>query len=340
VETVLEGLNEPVAMAFDPSGRIFYIERPGAVRVAAGGVVRPEPVIALPTDTCSERGMVGLALDPHFASNAYIYVHHTELSDCKETRGKVVRFTENASAGAAPETIFSALYSGEQHTGGAINFGPDGMLYITTGDDHNADTPQNLSIPQGKMHRVNPDGSIPTGNPTFSQAGALASIYAYGLRNTFDFTFDPIARGRIWASENGPHCDDEVNRIEAGYNYGWRAGYLCDDPAPGGPDPQYNTIPPLWYLPESACCIGPTGIEVYRGAAIPEWTNELFMCSYNEGMMLHFHLNEARTEATGVARVEGVTCTMDVVTGPDGALYYIEGGGGRPGSIKRIVGSR
>ena len=77
VETVLEGLNEPVAMAFDPSGRIFYIERPGAVRVAAGGVVRPEPVIVLPTDTCSERGMVGLALDPNFASNGYIYIHYT-----------------------------------------------------------------------------------------------------------------------------------------------------------------------------------------------------------------------------------------------------------------------
>ena len=93
-----------------------------------------------------------------------------------------------------------------------------------------------------------------------------------GLRNSFDFTFDPVVPGRIFASENGPGCDDEMNRIEAGNNYGWRPDYPCDDNAEAGPDPTYNTINPLWYIRSADCCVAPTGIAVYTGNQIPHGT--------------------------------------------------------------------
>ena len=98
-----------------------------------------------------------------------------------------------------------------------------------------------------------------------------------GLRNSFDFTFDPLS-GRIFATENGPGCDDEVNRIEGGFNYGWRPNYPCDDESAGGPDPQYNTIKPLW-TNGTRCCQAPTGIAVYTATGT-QWRNELFMAAY------------------------------------------------------------
>jgi glucose/arabinose dehydrogenase len=150
-----------------------------------------------------------------------------------------------------------------------------------------------------------------------------------GLRNSFDFAFDALdteAPFRAFAGENGFECDDELNRIEAGYNYGHRVGSNCED---GNPSPTYNTIPPLWYVPRSECCIGPTGTEVYTGSSIPEWQNHLFMCAFHDAALRHFYLDESRTLVLSVASVEGVACHLDVQTGPDGALYYIEGGGPR-----------
>ena len=103
-------------------------------------------------------------------------------------------------------------------------------------------------------------------------------------------------------------------------------------------DPYFNTIPPMWYAPTGICCDGPTGIEVYTGTQIAQWRNDLFMASFNQGALFHFTLNEERTLVTSTRLVGGVKAQMDVLTGPDGALYYIEGGGYSEGSIKRIVG--
>jgi glucose/arabinose dehydrogenase len=335
VQTLLEGLAEPVAMAFDPAGRLFVIERAGAVRLVVDGALQPEPVITFKVDTCNERGLMGLALHPEFEANHYLYVQYDEFSDCGPTHSRLVRFTESGGRGIDPQQIFSTPHSGLFHTGNGIRFGPDGKLYVTVGDDYNPAAAQDVTSPHGKLHRINADGTIPADNPVFTQTGALPSLYAMGLRNSFDFTFDPLVKGRIFAGENGPDCDDELNLIEGGHNYGWRHEYPCDDSAPSV---EYNTIPPLWFLPKDLCCIGPTGMEAYRGSSLPEWRNDLFMCSYNEGALVHFYLSEDRTRVTKIARVDGAKCSMAITTGPDGALYYIEGGGGQPGAIKRIIG--
>jgi glucose/arabinose dehydrogenase len=145
------------------------------------------------------------------------------------------------------------------------------------GDSANAARSQDVTSKNGKLHRINPDGTMPGDNPRFDQQGALPSLYAMGLRNSFDFTFDPVTprspQGfyRIFASENGPGCDDEMNRIEAGFNYGWRANYPCDNDSP---DQRFNSIPPLWYLPSGACCPAPTGTQDTRypsGVTTSSW---------------------------------------------------------------------
>lgn len=336
VETVLTNMTQPVALAFDPSGRLFYTERTGSVRLFANDQLQPAPVITFSVDTCFERGLLGIALDPNFTTNHYIYVYYTAWngSACGDTTNKVVRFVENNGIGSNPVEIFSSPAIGAgNHNGGNLHFGPDGKLYVTVGDDANAANAQNLNSKNGKMHRINADGTIPTDNPWYGQPNTVWSNYARGLRNSFDFDFDPLS-GRLFASENGPNCDDEMNRILAGYNYGWRSGYPCGDT-----DPQYNTIPHLWrWTPP----IAPTGAAFYTGNQIAAWQNELFMCAYNTGRMYHLYLSGDRTAITNVVTIDNtgpnaVTCHMDVQTGPDGAFYYIQGGGYDSGTLKRIV---
>ena len=333
-------LEYPIAMTFDSTGRLFYTEKRtnasaglGRVRLIVGGVVQATPVITFNIDSSVERGLLGITLDPNFSSNHYVYVYYTAPGSV--TTNNVARFQEVNGNGINPTIIFSSTQTAGNHNGGNIHFGPDGKLYVSIGDNATAANAQDVTVKNGKIHRLNPDGSPAPGNPVFTQTGALPSLFAIGLRNSFDFTFDPVTNF-LFASENGPGCDDEMNRIVGGYNYGWRANYPCDDP---NPSPTYNTIPPLWYLPSGQCCQAPTGIEVYSGTSVPQWHNGLFMCTYNNGELRHFYLDPTRTQVITEAAVSGVTCNMDIATGPDGAFYYIEGGGYIAGTIHRVTGT-
>jgi glucose/arabinose dehydrogenase len=353
IETVIPSAKYLVAIDFTPDGRLLYTERisdfaggtyRGFVRVVVNGQLRPEPVYAFPVLHEGERGLLGIAVDPDFAANQYVWVYfsrYSEQLDCGSNyKNRVVRFVlndDNTLAGE-PETMgcFPIDRYETIHNGGNLHFGPDGQLYITVGNNDarndGADPAQNLGSPLGKLHRFNGAGplSVPADNPFPG-----SSIYAYGLRNSFDFDFDPIT-GQIFATENGDACDDEVNRLLPGGNYGWRPNYPCDDGAPGGPEPQYNTIPPVSYWPAS---IAPTGITFYRGDLIPEWKNDLFMCAFKDGAtaLHHFKLNASRTAIVAHTIIAGTQCRTDVLTGPDGALYYSEGGGYYNGPIKRLI---
>ncbi len=336
IQTLLPNMAGPIAMAFDPQGRLFYTEKAtGQVRLFVSGVLQASPVITYSVDSCSERGLLGIAVDPNFNANHYVYVYYTAASGCGTTTNRVARFVENNGVGTNSVDIFTSPQTAGNHNGGNIHFGPDGKLYISIGDNANAANSQDVTVKNGKIHRINSDGTIPSDNPVFTQTGALGSLYAIGVRNSFDFTFDPLTPRRIFASENGPSCDDEMNRIEAGYNYGWRANYPCDDPSPSA---QYNTIPPLWFVPNGACCMAPTGITVYTGNQIPQWQNGLFMATYNNNQLRHFYLDSNRTLVTTTNVVQGVSIGTDLESGPDGALWYIEGGGYITGTLKRIVG--
>lgn len=333
IETVLTNMDRPIAMAFDPAGRLFYTEKvSGKVRLYANGALQANPVITFNVDSTGERGLLGIAIDPNFNTSRFIYIYYT-CGSCPITENRVVRFVENGGVGSNPVTIFTSTQTAGNHVGGNMHFGPDGKLYISIGENNDPSNSQNANAKQGKIHRINPDGTTPADNPIFTPPGVVTATYAVGLRNSFDFSFDPLTPGRIFASENGPGCDDEMNRIEAGYNYGWRPNYPCDDPNPA---PAYNTIPPLWSLPATQCCEAPTGITVYTGQIAP-WYGGVFMASYNSGALRHFYLTPDRKHVTAANVVQGVTANTDLETGPDGDFWYIEGGGYSTGTLKRVV---
>ncbi len=321
VETFIDNLNFPVAMEFAPDGRLFFTEKYGAVRVAnADGQLQPQPVIVLPTDAAGERGLLGIAVDPNFEQNHYLWVYHT-WSDPDHTRDKpynrVVRFTEKDGVGSDPQVAFEAAIEFVDSTilnGGNLHFGPDGMLYITVGTTNNIYIANEPDSPQGKIHRVIP--TIPVGIPP-DNPDPQSTIFARGFRNSFDFTFSPV-NGMIFATENGPDCDDELNLVVAGGHYGWREDGLCEDTVIGSDYP-YKRPVVSWTPP-----ISPTGVMFYTGEAFPEWKNNIFMCAYNLGRMVSFKLDESGTRVLGGdLRYElgRARCATDILTGPDGYIY-------------------
>jgi glucose/arabinose dehydrogenase len=317
--------NYAVSLAFAPDGRLFYTEKAtGNVRVIqADGTAQLEPVIHLDTDALVERGLLGIALDPHYEENGMIWVIHTAPGTARDwPENRVVRFHEENGVGSDPETMLAApITTGElKHNGGNLHFDADGLLYLSFGDFGDATNAQNLDALPGKIHRfaVTDEGLVAAeGNPFPDN-----STYAYGLRNSFDFTFDPFGDGQVLATENGFQCDDEVNLILPGRNYGWGPDYLdnCYGTTPLDV-PDY--MPPLLsYTPT----IAPTGIVVYDNPAVPAWEGQVFFCAWNTGKMQRVILNAERTAVEAVYPVDlaGVFCRTDVVIGPEGALYFLD----------------
>lgn len=321
-----------VAMAFAPDGRLFYTLKGGfggdkvtSVRIVENGVLRATPFLTTTVATESERGLLGIALDPNFATNRYVYIYKTAPASETGTgrpANRVIRYTEDPATQTAIQASAKMLLDvpigaendpNANHNGGNLHFGPDGKLYVTIGEyGRNPSNAQNLSNPLGKIHRLNPDGTVPNDNPFVGNASAVKSIWSYGHRNSFDFVFDPVS-GRMFFTENGPGCDDEVNLGQAGANYGWGSGYECGVMPP-------NTVAPLYRYGDS---FGITGIDVYQGS-ITEWENDLFWCGVTNGLLYHASLNAARTEieTSSVQVVEGAPdCRVDIQHGPDGALY-------------------
>jgi len=220
IETVAEGMDTLWAIDFAPDGRIFLTERAGQVRVIKDGRLSPEPWITIPTAEVSEAGLLGLALDPAFGANGFVYVAYTYRADDGSLKNRLVRLRENANGkGVVDRVLLDGIPGTANHDGGRVQFGPDGKLYWTIGDAQQAERAQDLRSLNGKILRLNPDGSIPTDNP-FPDS----PVYSYGHRNPQGLAWQP-ATGRLYATEHGPSGADsgrdEVNYIEPGKNYGW-----------------------------------------------------------------------------------------------------------------------
>lgn len=323
--------NFPVAMAFAPDGRLFYTEKnTGSVRmVNADGALQVQPVITFTVSALVERGTLGIALDPNYRYNGYLWVVYTAEGDLNTLpTNTLVRFREVDGIGRDPQVMLQIPIVTQEtgHNGGNVHFDADGLLYLSVGDYQNAEFSQDMSVPMGKIHRfeITPDGLIPApGNPIPD-----SSIFAYGFRNPFDFTFDPLG-GHIFASENGPTCDDEINIVFPGHNYGWGADYTCIGTEPLDV-PDY-VAPLISFTPTQA----PTGIEVYTGETFPEWYGQVLFCTFNNGFIRRMVLDEDRTGLLEVAQIELPQyrrCQTDVAVGPDGNIYM-----GEPDSIYRIV---
>jgi glucose/arabinose dehydrogenase len=339
-EVVADNLDRPVAFAVAPDGRIFFTEKEtGSVRVIVDDAVLPDPVLTLPVATSAEQGLLGIAVDPDFAANHVLWVYHSLAArdNNGEKVNRIIRFVERDGVGIDATPVFTSPNSEGDgtHNGGNLHFGPDGRLYVSIGEDNQSALAQRLDDPRGKLHRFNPTLplSAPDDNPFYDGDGPnVDSIYTYGHRNPFDFAFDPLSDGvRMFISENGPGCDDEINLAVPGANYGWHPGYRCDDET-GRMLP--DTLPPLLHWsPPSA----PVGIVVYDGDDIPEWRGDVFFCSYLDARLHHLTLNAARNAFTRHTYLDGVFCQTDVFTGIEGGLYFVAGGGFEQGALYRLV---
>jgi glucose/arabinose dehydrogenase len=220
---VAGGINDPTVMAFTPDGRILVAEQSGALRVIKNGTLLSTPFVKLNVNSSGERGLIGIAVDPNFASNQYIYLYYTVPSS--PIHNRISRFKANGDvAQAGSETVIlelDNLSGATNHNGGAMQFGKDGKLYVAIGENANTQHSQNLDTYHGKMLRINADGSIPSGNPFTTGTDKRRRVWSYGLRNPFTFDIQP-GTGRIFVNDVGQSSWEEINdATTGGRNFGW-----------------------------------------------------------------------------------------------------------------------
>lgn len=280
VEIIASGLNVPWELAFLPDGRALFTERHGKVRMIEENRVLPDAVLELPVSQRVKMGLLGLAVDPDFAANRFIYVAYNQPKD----PGYELRVARYRMAGARlvePHILLSGIPAWENHTGCRLVFGPDGLLYVSTGDANRPPDAQRLDLASGKILRVKPDGGIPADNPFTGDPAALPAIFSSGHRNPQGLAFQP-GTGRFYASEHGPQDGDELNLIEKGKNYGWP---VIDHQrrAPGMETPRCEITP----------ATGPGALLFYQGTAFPELRGTLLMATLRGESVWRFALDAA-----------------------------------------------
>lgn len=376
VETVAEGFVLPTAMSFSPDGRIFVAEKGGSVKVVENGVVLPQPLITL-TDinTFGDRGLIGMALDPNFQQNGYLYLSYTfenspGIGFGSQKTGRIVRVTVNGNVASEsskvvlvgtvggnaanpscenfPVTSDCIASDSSSHSVGGLRFGPDGKLYATLGDgadfstvDARALRAQNLDSLAGKVLRINTDGSAPQDNPFFTgnPSDNRSKVFAYGLRNSFRLNFKP-GTNSLFAGEVGWSNWEEVNRITAGANYGWP----CWE---GNSLSSYNCTPSGVTLPTYTYAHNASGAGSITVGAFP--TNGAYPASYNNSMFIgdyaqnwikrvNFDNNNNVSSVTTV--IDGDVWPVDMSTGVDGTIYYLDIAFGSLNRITHTTGNR
>jgi glucose/arabinose dehydrogenase len=308
VEVVVSDLEIPWEMVFAPDGRLFVTERPGRVRII--DLTGRTSQLALTLDDVfaeGEGGLLGLALDPSFASNRLVYLYYSARTQTDRAVNRVVRYRESGNRLAERVVLLDDIPANTIHDGGRIRFGPDGLLYVTTGDAATEQLAQDIASLAGKILRINPDGTTPRGNPFSSP------VFSYGHRNPQGLDWHP-ATGDLWESEHGNTGNDEINALDIGVNYGW--------PRIEGNQTLAGLREPIVFFNPS---VAPSGASFYRGQRFTQFANNLFV-----GTLRGTHLLRLRLDAATPRRIvaqerllEGQFGRIrDVVSGPDGYLYF------------------
>ncbi|MEK7549485.1 MAG: PQQ-dependent sugar dehydrogenase [Patescibacteria group bacterium] len=324
IEEVVKGLEVPWSLVFTSSERMLVTERPGRIRVVEKGVLQKESLhVFSEVVSNSEEGLMGLAVDPGYKENHLLYTSLAYMQSGNLVV-KVMRFRDTGKALEDPFVVIDDIPAAKYHSGSRMKFGPDGKLYITTGDATDKNIAQDIQNLGGKTLRINADGSIPEDNP-FSGS----PVWTYGHRNAQGLAWQPET-GRLYETEHGPTVfdgpagGDEINRIEKGKNYGWPL--VSHEKKRAGTE-----VPLLLFTP----AIAPAGMTFYASDTIPQFTGKLFYSMLKgEGIMQATLGSDGSIQKSEKMKNIEYGRIRDVVEGPDGALYFLTSNRDGRGSMK------
>src|SRR3989454_307751 len=333
IEVYKSGLNFPIALAFSSDGRMFFAEKDtGIIRIIylANRTLLPKPFYTLPnTEHAGERGLLGLALDPGFPATPYVYAYQTYDDLTNGTiYNRIVRILASGDTGISYTVILRMppLSGATNHNGGVIAFGPDGKMYAAVGENAHPSLSQDPVSPLGKVLGMETNGSAPPDNPFYGNPAWYNLTYTYGHRNMFGLAFHPIT-GRVYVTENGPNCNDEINLLPnltgLDRNYGWGPTASCGSLPPPADTNQDgpNPVLPIWWWGTTIC---PTNAAIYKGPSFPKWQGDLFMGECNPPYRFHrLHLVPPGYDSVGSDDIlwTAPTSIIEVEQGRDGAIW-------------------
>lgn len=316
-EEVVSGLEVPWGIAFLPDGDLLVTERSGRLRLVEDGRLVPEPVASVEAEAVGEGGLLGIALHPEFASERTFFLYLTTAAGGPPSnRVERWRLAEDGRSAERQGVVLDGVPAATFHNGGRLRIGPDGMLYVGTGDAGEPDLSRDPESPAGKLLRLTPDGEVPPDNPTPG-----SPVYLSGIRNTQGFDWPEAGTGTVWVTDHGPSGEmgrsghDEVSVAEPGDDLGWPPIWGCRT-RDGMVTPSLS-----WRR-----AVPPGGAAVYTGEAIPEWRGDLLV-----GSLGARHLHRVAFSDSDPRRVErhevyfggrdGLGRLREVVMGPDGDLW-------------------
>lgn len=342
VEVVVGGLNHPWGMAFLPDGDILITERGGRLRRVHNDLLLEQAVSGVPeVQAIGQGGLLGITLDPEYASNRTIYLSYTGGRQ-DENGTEVIRGTLDDMVLKDTRVIFQALpkQDGGHHFGSRLLFEDDGTLFVTLGERGESPSmgrshpAQRLDSHHGSLIHINADGSVPADNPFVGKAGAKPEIYNYGHRNVQGLAKHP-ATGAIWTHEHGPQGGDEINIEKPGVNYGWPVitygvNYVTGTRIGEGTHLAGMEQPIYKWVPS----IAPSGMTFYTGDRFPEWKGNLFVGSLAFALLVRLELDGERVVHEERLLEDRYGRIRDVVDGPDGNIYLLTDE--RDGQLLRI----
>lgn len=339
--TPLEQFDEPWAMAFLPDGRLLVSEKAGALKLYDPEADAVGEIEGVPEVEYGGQGGFGdVVLHPEFTSNDLVYVSYAEPGSGGDAGAAVARARLALDGDGGELADLDVIWrqvpkvGGRGHYGHRIAFGPDGYLWISSGDRQEGEPAQDMQANLGKIVRLEDDGAVPADNPFADQGDVTAEIWSLGHRNPLGLAFD--ADGRLWNVEMGPRGGDELNRVRRGANYGWPV-VSNGRQYSGGSIPDHGTrpefdAPAVFWNP----VISPSSLEFYDGGEFPDWRGDAFIGGLSSQSLVRVEIDgDSAREAERFAMGQRIRA---VEQGPDGALWLLEDGGrGSDGRLLRLT---
>ena len=326
VTPLVKNLNHPWGMAFLPDGRLLITERPGRLRIYSNDKVSPTISGTPNVYANSQGGLLDVEIDPDFRKNQFIYLSYSEADSNGQAGTAVMRGKLNGNALQETQILFRQMpkLSSGAHFGSRLVFDKSGHLFVTLGENNNRITAQFLDHHQGKVVRINPDGSVPKDNPFIGNANAKPEIWSYGHRNPQGAALNPWT-GKLWVHEHGPKGGDEINIPQSGKNYGWpKITYGINYNGDDIPEAVSNKAPgmeqPIHYWVPS---IAPSGMSFYDADKKHPWYGNLFVGALAGQILVRLEIRDDKViEEERLLKELGYRF-RDVQAGPDGSLYLI-----------------